>query len=353
MVTSLVAGALARLLPAGFRDRQRAEWLGDLAQLDGRSRARYLLTAFLTLPSLYLVARSAPGTHGGWAVALPRRVRGYPLIAAFTLVTALFGAAVAGRLAWDPPPPLLSAAGSQALQETVFPGLVVTGSPDAPAFEQDADGDWRSGGALFTVSSMPVDRELRADTVAARDRLAEAGWTIDEDVHSVLVPGGVDSRPTDAAWGFTAHTGGLLLEFGASRYSDRTSGRYDVRHTTYPHAPTMLLLAAGMVAGAAGWLAACSLYRRVGARRGRAAVRVSAPTVVLFALVPAAFLLVARELAAPLAEEVWPPAWYSLFVLGGERPYVYAALTTIFAVWVALLPTIHAPVKPPHWEYAD
>jgi len=353
VVTSLLVAALARLLPAGFRDRQRAEWLGDLAQLDGRARARYLLTATLTLPSLYLVAKSTPGTHGGWAVALPRHVRGYALIAAFTLVTAMFGAAVAGRLAWDPPPPLLSAAGSQALKETVFPGLAVTGSPDAPAFDQDADDNWHSGGALFEAPPVPIHRDLKADAVTARDRLAAAGWTIDENVHSALTADAVDIGPDDAAWSFTAHTGGLALEFGASRYSDRTSRHYYLQRTTYPRAPTMLLLAAGMVTGAAGWLAACSLYRRVGARRGRAAVRVSASTVVLFALAPATFLLVAREFAAPLAEEVWPPAWYWLFVVGGEHPYVYATLTTIFAVWVALLPTIHAPVKAPHWEYAD
>jgi hypothetical protein len=75
--------------------------------------------------------------------------------------------------------------------------------------------------------------------------------------------------------------------------------------------------------------------------------------VVLFALAPAVFLLVAREFAAPLADEVWPPVWYWLFVTGGEHPFVYAALTAILAVWVALLPTIHAPVKAPHWEYAE
>ena len=353
MVTTLLVTALARLLPAGFRDRQRAEWLGDLAQLGGRSRARYLLTATLTLPSLYLVARSTPSAYGGWAVALPRRVRGYAVIAAFTLVTAMFGAAVAGRLAWDRPPPLLSAAGSQALSETVFPGRVVTGNLDAPAFEQDVDGNWSSGGALFEVPSVPVDRDLKADTVTARDRLAAAGWTIDEDVRSALSADAVDIGPDDAAWGFTAHTDTLLLDFGASRYSDRTSSGYYLRRTTYPHAPTVLLLAAGMLTGAAGWIAACSLYRRVGTRRGRAAVRAAAPTVTLFAVAPAIFLLVARELAAPLADETWPPAWYGLFVVGGEHPWIYAALAAIFALWVALLPTIHAPVKAPHWEYAD
>jgi hypothetical protein len=167
--------------------------------------------------------------------------------------------------------------------------------------------------------------------------LAAAGWAIDDDVQSVLIPGAVDSGPGDVAWSFTAHTGGLVLEFGALRYGDRASSQYFVRRATYPQAPTTLLLAAGIVAGA---------------RRGRAAVRVSAPTVVLFALVPAAFLLVAREFAGPLAAEVWPPAWYWLFVVGGERPYVYASLATILAVWVALLPTIQAPIPAPRWEYA-
>jgi hypothetical protein len=158
---------------------------------------------------------------------------------------------------------------------TVFPGIVVTGSLNAPAFDQDVDGNWHSGGALFEVPSVPVDRDLKADTVTARDRLIEAGWIIDENVHSALSADAVDIGPADAAWSFTAHTDGLVLDFGASRYNGRTSLGYDVRRTTYPHAPTMLLLTAGMVAGAAGWLAACSLYRRVGARRGRATVRVS------------------------------------------------------------------------------
>jgi hypothetical protein len=353
VVTSLTVAALARVLPAGFRDRQRGEWIGDLAQLDGRSRARYLLTAILTLPSLYVAARSASGPSSGWAIALPRRGNGRALVAVFTLVTAMFGAAVAGRLAWTPPPPLLSAAESQALKETVFPGLVVTGSPDAPAFDQDADGNWRSGGALFEVASVPIGRELKADTVTARDRLTNADWTIDEDVHSALPADAVGIGPADAEWSFAARKGGLVLEFAASRDSDRVSLQYYVRRATYPHAPTMLLLAAGLVAGAAGWLAVCSLYRRVGALRGRAAVRVSSPTVALFALVPAACLLVAREFAAPLAAEAWPPVWYRLFVVGGDRPYVYAALTAIFAIWVALLPTIHAPVTASRWEYKD
>jgi hypothetical protein len=347
VVTSLIVAALAALLPAGFRERQRAEWLGDLTQLDGRARRRYLLTATLTLPSLLLVARRSPSSpYGGWAVTLPRRSRGYALVTAFAITAALFGAAVAGRLGWDPPPPLLSEAASQALKETVFPGRTVTGRPEAPAFAQTGDGDWTAGGALFEVPSVPAGRDLSTDAVTARDRLAAAGWTIDNDVRTDLMP---DNGATDTGWSFTAHTGGLVLEFGAWRYPDRTSSQYYVRRTTFPRAPALPLLAAALVSG----LAACALYRRIGDRRGRAAIRASAPTVLLFAVAPTVLLLVAREFAGPLADETWPPAWYLLFVAGGEHPWVYAALTTVFAVWVALLPTIHAPLEAPRWEYRE
>jgi hypothetical protein len=54
---------------------------------------------------------------------------------------------------------------------------------------------------------------------------------------------------------------------------------------------------------------------------------------------------------APLADETWTPAWYFLFVAGGQRPYLYAVLIALLAVWVALLPTIRAPIKAPRWEY--
>ncbi|GIH02578.1 hypothetical protein Rhe02_06450 [Rhizocola hellebori] len=46
---------LSRLLPAGFRDRQRAEWTGDLVELSAagaRARWRYLFAAAWTLPAL-------------------------------------------------------------------------------------------------------------------------------------------------------------------------------------------------------------------------------------------------------------------------------------------------------------
>lgn len=51
---------LARMLPTGFRDRQRAEWTGDLLALADRGtgqRWRYLLAAALTLPALRTAAQ--------------------------------------------------------------------------------------------------------------------------------------------------------------------------------------------------------------------------------------------------------------------------------------------------------
>jgi hypothetical protein len=352
-VVNAIAAVLSWLLPDGFRERQRAEWHGDLAQLDPAARWRYLLTATLTLPSLYLAARrSNPGPYGGWALTLPRRSRGYALVTAFALTAGMFGAAVAGRLTWEQPPPLLPEAASRALTQSVFPGRTVVGDPGAPAFGADPEGA-TPGGSLFEVPSVPVDRDLRADTDGARDRLAAAGWTIDEDVHTDITSDIVGLTADDVAWSFRAHSDGLVLDFSVWRYAGRTASQYYLRRTTFPRAPVVLLLAAGAAAGLAGWFAACSLYRRIGRRRGGAAVRAAVPTVALFSVLPAAFMLVAREFAAPLAVEEYTPPWYVVFVTGAERPYAYAALAVIFGLWLALLPSIQAPAAAPHWEYGD
>ncbi|WP_130512815.1 hypothetical protein [Krasilnikovia cinnamomea] len=67
---------LAALLPAGFRDRQHAEWTGDLLALADsapQDRRRYLIGAARTLPSLRRLVRH--GGAGGTPVALPGGVR--------------------------------------------------------------------------------------------------------------------------------------------------------------------------------------------------------------------------------------------------------------------------------------
>jgi hypothetical protein len=61
-VVTAVVWVLCRLLPEGFRARQRAEWTGDLIALSASGAAvrwRYLLAAAWTLPSLRAHARRA------------------------------------------------------------------------------------------------------------------------------------------------------------------------------------------------------------------------------------------------------------------------------------------------------
>ncbi|MEV6595517.1 hypothetical protein AB0M36_01480 [Actinoplanes sp. NPDC051346] len=66
--------ALARLLPAGFRDRQRDEWTADLMTLASHGAAvrwRYLLAAMWTLPTLRSLVRSGRAGGPSGAVAAP------------------------------------------------------------------------------------------------------------------------------------------------------------------------------------------------------------------------------------------------------------------------------------------
>jgi hypothetical protein len=63
LVTTVLLGAA---LPAGFRDRQRGEWLSDLGDLAPGARLRYVLGALRTLPGL---RRSALRHDGGSGLA--------------------------------------------------------------------------------------------------------------------------------------------------------------------------------------------------------------------------------------------------------------------------------------------
>ncbi|GLY93235.1 hypothetical protein [Actinoplanes sp. NBRC 103695] len=62
---------LAALLPAGFRDRQRDEWTGDLLALPLPDRRRYLVGAARTLPSLRRAAHRRAALD---VIALPTGV---------------------------------------------------------------------------------------------------------------------------------------------------------------------------------------------------------------------------------------------------------------------------------------
>lgn len=70
-----VVGTLCWLLPAGFRQRQRAEWTGDLLAMSAAgagaaARRRYLFAAAWTLPSLRAHARR-PGVDRPHAMVPP------------------------------------------------------------------------------------------------------------------------------------------------------------------------------------------------------------------------------------------------------------------------------------------
>ncbi|MEV8506553.1 hypothetical protein AB0368_17325 [Actinoplanes sp. NPDC051475] len=72
---------LARMLPAGFRDRQRAEWTADLLEVAVRGRVaqwRYLFAAAWTLPTLRSFARKGAAAGAGGlrdVVAAPAGLR--------------------------------------------------------------------------------------------------------------------------------------------------------------------------------------------------------------------------------------------------------------------------------------
>jgi hypothetical protein len=99
----LMVAALSRVLPAGFRSRQRAEWAGDLLTLEGPSavRWRYLLGAARTLPALRAAAsRSRRAEPGSLPIALGTGTAALTSLARVLLVG--LGWPVLSWLVWVP-----------------------------------------------------------------------------------------------------------------------------------------------------------------------------------------------------------------------------------------------------------
>lgn len=311
-----VLAVLVRLLPAGFRDRQRAEWSADLADLatEGTTaRWRYLLAAAWTLPALRALVRT--GRTGRRArlgdgirrLGRPDR-RGTGVLAVLVaLLAALYGAAGASRAGWEFAPPLPTGAQAEELKRTVFPGVAVAGGGAAPFWTISRDGEYVEYGAAAYFVEPTDPRDLTALTGTVRDRLVAAGWRV----------AGAAPLPTDTA-PLLATRGGLTLTYTGG--ADFTVGR------VLP--PWMAWFAAGGAALGAltGWLLTCWASRR--AREGSLAAHLAGmvawPTVVVMLV-----LLYGRMLLVPFHLNL-------LYVAGGLPRWVGAVALVTLGIVVVL-----------------
>ncbi|BEL02578.1 hypothetical protein Q0Z83_007690 [Actinoplanes sichuanensis] len=194
-VQRIAVATLARLLPTGFRDRQRAEWSADLLELSRRQRVRYLLSAAWTLPELRAAVRAGrpvwwspaglraglgrPGTSGVVAMAVVAAVLG-----------AIFGAAAATRIGWEYARPLPSGPEAAALTRTAFPGMTVTSQEDAAFWADDPDDRSVYGGVIYSVDHAGIE------VPGVTQRLNAAGWQTVPHLYPDMEPSmyGTDTR---------------------------------------------------------------------------------------------------------------------------------------------------------------
>jgi hypothetical protein len=177
VVTRRIAVAvLARLLPAGFRDRQRAEWEADLLDLSRRQRLRYLVAAAWTLPELRAAVRA--GRPARWTPDGLRAGLGRPgtsgVVALAVLVAVLsgmFGAAAATRAGWEFVGPLPSGAQAEELKRTAFPGVRVVGEDTAAFWANSPDDRSVYAGVVYSI-----DQTDARQVPGMQERLAAAGW---------------------------------------------------------------------------------------------------------------------------------------------------------------------------------
>lgn len=287
----VVVALLVRLLPAGFRERQRAEWSADLYELAAESvvvRWRYLLSAAWTLPELRAVVRAgrpSPLSVRGLRAGLGRPgTPGIVVLAVLvSLLSALFGAAWAARIGWEFSAPLPTGAQADDLKQTVFPGLAVIGGGDAPLWRQGVEHPG-FGTAYYVID--PADAgDVGNLRDGVHDRLLAAGW------HAVEHPDAGDpyfpSYPEASEIWMTRD--GLVLKYDGGN-------DFTVQRAVPPWMAWVAV--AGAAAGAMiGWL--------VTGWAGRRAAEGSA----------------AAQLAGPLA---WPAAVVVLFLLLGGlllRPF--------------------------------
>ncbi|MFI1994792.1 hypothetical protein [Actinoplanes sp. NPDC020271] len=301
---------LGRLLPVGFRDRQRAEWSADLADLaseGGAVRWRYLLAAAWTLPALRsLVRRGRPGgvrlSGHGVRVRLGRPgTSGIVVLAVLVaMLGGFFGAGAATRIGWEFAQPLPSGAQAEEVARTVFPAVPVAGGGDAPFWTFSSDGEYvEPGSAAYVVETSNV-----TDLVSGvRDRLAAAGWRLDDTSAENARPGRTPTQDDPVR----ATRDGITLTYAGGD-----------TFTVARSVPSWLwwFAGGGAVLGALiGWLLTGWAGQRAeqGSVAGQLAGLVAWPTVVVMLV-----LLLGDLLFVP-GSQSWPEMFYLhlLYIVGG------------------------------------
>lgn len=283
----ITVAALVRLLPAGFRHRQHAEWTADLLDLDGRQRLRYVASAAWTLPELRAVIRAdrpAPWTARGLRAGLGRPgTSGIVVLAVLmSLLGGIFGAGAATRLGWEYARSLPVGAEAEELKRTAFPGLRVADEVGTSPWGTENTGYRKA----FYGIHQDDQRHTSVPVPGVLDRLTAAGWQTTP--HLYADPPGYDTSIYGADVRMVRD--GLVLRYHT----------HDTFFTVAPLVPPWMgwFAAAGGVAGALiGWLLIGWVGRR--AAEGTIAGQVSSlivwPTAVFMVAAAAGEFLVFRE----------------------------------------------------------
>ena len=326
-IERILVAALAGLLPPGFRYRQRAEWSADLADLRSAgtvARCRYLVAAAWTLPTLRRAVRG--GRTPAPSLLSPHRLRaglgrpGTPGIVALamlvSLLAGLFGAAYATRVGWEYATPLPVGGQAREVEQTVFPGLMVTGGGDALLWTQP--GEHAEFGAVRYVVDPRETRSVTSAPAEIRDRLLAAGWRPVRDPDAGM-PGFESSAQAGV---LKMARGGLVLTY-------RGGDEFTVARAVPPWMGWVA--AAGLlVGGLIGWALTGWAGRRadVGSAAGQLAAMVAWPTVVV------ALLLLLGGLLGRPGGQTWHDMFYLHLLYIADGPPKWTGLIAAVALGI-------------------
>jgi hypothetical protein len=323
----IAVAVLARLLPPGFRDRQRAEWSADLADLRSAgavARCRYLAAAAWTLPTLRRAVRadraaspSRLSVHGLRAgLGRPGTPGIVALAVLVSLLAGLFGAAYATRVGWEYATPLPTGAQAEEVKRTVFPGLVVGGGGNASYWAQP--GEHAEFGAARYVVDAAETRPVTSTVAGIADRLAAAGWRPVENPDA----GTPGFELSEQAGVLRMARGGLVLTFDGG--DDFTVAR------AVPSWMGWVAAVGALVGGLAGWALTGWAGRRaeVGSAGGQLAAMVAWPTVVVLLL-----LLLGVLLGRP-GGQTWRDMFYLRLLYIADGPPKWTGAVAVVAVGI-------------------